>query len=151
MPNRFRNLSWKKLLKWVLLAIIAIIILVVLISFQTTNVEAIPSATSTFFISSSFYNLRTDCFIEFYDASHGSRFDVTEEGIMRSDFIWHYDSEFGIVSINKDFEEEDWRLFTIKEGLFDDSTRIIYERYEGLISQEIQKEGKQNAKLLVQT
>lgn len=151
MPNRFKNLSWKKLMKWFLLAIIAIIILVVFISFQTTNVQAIPSAASTFFTSSSFYNIRTDCFLEFYDASHGSRFDVTEVGIMRSDFIWHYHSDFGIVSINKDFEEEEWRLFTIKEGLFDDSSRIIYERYEGLISQEIQKEGKQNAKLLVQT
>lgn len=151
MPNRFRNLSWKKVGKWLLLLLIFIIVLVVFISFQTTNVQAIPSAASTFFISSSFYNLRTDCFLEFYDVSHGSRFEVTEEGIMRSDFIWNYDSEFGIVSINKDFEEEEWRLFTIKEGLFDDSTRIIYERYEGLISQEITKEGKQNAKKIVQT
>ena len=149
MPNRFRNISWKKVMKWFLLGITAIIILVVFISFETTNVQAIPSVASTFFTSSSFYNIRTDCFLEFYDVSHGSRFEVTEEGIMRSDFIWNYDSEFGIVSINKDFEEEEWRLFTIKEGLFDDSTRIIYERYEGLISKELTEE-KQNAKTIIQ-
>ncbi len=139
MPNRFRSISWKKLMKWLLLALIAIIILVVLISFQTTNVEAIPLQRDL--LSCSYYNLRADCFLEFYDSSHGARFDVTEKGITRNEFIWYYDSDFGVVSINN-FEEEEWQLFTIKEGLFDDSTRIIYERYEGLISTEIQKQGK---------
>ena len=146
MPNRFRNISWKKVGKWLLLGITAIIILVVLISFQTTNVEAIPPIS--FFESSSFYNIRADCFIEFYDPSHGSIFTVTEGGITRSEFIYRYDSEFGIVSIDKENLEE-WRLYTIKEGLFDDSNRIIYERYEGLISKELTEE-KQNAKTIIQ-
>lgn len=149
MPNRFKNLSWKKVGKWLLLLLIFIIVLVVFISFQTTNVEAIPSATSTFFISSSFYNLRTDCFIEFYDSAHGSIFNVTEKGIVQRSFIYRYDSDFGIVSISENFEEEEWQLYTIKEGLFDDSNRIIYERYEGLISKELTRE-KQNAKTIIQ-